>query len=237
MSREVVGQLRRARAQLDAGDYAAAADTCQKILDEEWYCLPALRMLARSAAATGRIDVAEESFRACANIDPEDDLAHVGLALCAEARGDPEAAANEYHRALELAPTDLELVAEVNRRMGAVHRTPLMAAREAMSRGAFADAQELLGEPSDDEDLAVELTRAHAMWEMGEPQGVWDLCWRLLQKHPTCVRALHWLHRAGPLVEKPLYVRIMAKRLQQIAPDLPPFCPSIRANECASSSS
>jgi tetratricopeptide (TPR) repeat protein len=205
---------------------------CQAILQEMPACLPALRIQARAAAELGALDVAVISFRASSAIDPEDEMAHVGLALCAEAQGDRATATAEFRRALELAPHDQRIADEVANRDGEPVVTPLMEARSYAAEGFAERAILVLDERGQRKDVVADLTRARALWDLGRVEEVWDLCWEVSREHPSCVRALFWLHASGQLVEKPLYTRMIRKQLEQIAPGLEPYTQLLEEVAC-----
>src|SRR6476646_30497 len=171
----IVGQLSCAQAKVEAGDFENAVKTCEAILVSSPSCLPALRMIARAAAELGNIELAEISFRACSVIDPEDDVAHIGLALCADAQGDPERAVAEFWHAFELSPNDQQLGAELERRGAEVWDTPLMQARRALADGKPERAGLILEESGRPDDLATQLTYANALWQLGRVEDVWEL--------------------------------------------------------------
>jgi tetratricopeptide (TPR) repeat protein len=225
IDRAIARQLCCAQAKLQEGDFEAAMRLCQAILDEIPACLPALRIQARAATELGALDVAVMSFRASAEIDPEDEMAHVGLALCAEAQGDPALATAEFRRALELAPYDQRIADEVADRDGEPLVTPLMEARSLLEEGQPHRAIVVLDERVQRTDVVADLTRARALWDLGRIEEVWDLCWQISREHPNCVRALYWLQTSGQLVEKPL------KQLEQIAPGLEPYTAPLEALE------
>ncbi len=228
MNEGVVHQLFSAQSQIDAGNYEAALQMCQAIVDANASCLLARRIMAALAVESGELDKAIEAFRVCSLIDPEDEVAHVGLAMCADALDDHDTASAELRRALELAPTDRWIAEEVERRGDQVHRTPLMEAREALIAENPVRAMMSLGEHTDRSDLAVELTRAQALWQLGRYDAVWDLCWTISRQHPTCVGALIMLKAAGTAVDKPLFARMAARMLEQITPGLDAY--SLRIN-------
>src|SRR4051794_30317547 len=118
MRDETTDLLGCAQAYVRRGSYEDAFDTCQSILASNSNCLLAHRISGLSAIELGRLDEAIEAFYTCTLMDPVDEVAHVGLALCAERLGDWEAAAAEMCRALELAPADEWIVNEVVRRRG-----------------------------------------------------------------------------------------------------------------------
>jgi tetratricopeptide (TPR) repeat protein len=219
----IAQQLRCAQEQLRISEFENAGRICEAILEGSPNCLPALRILAHCATQLDMLDVAGASFRACAVIDPEDELAHVGLAICADCEGDPETAAVEFRRALELAPNDPGLAQEVIRREGDIITTPLMEARNALFFGNPERALTILNEWGPCGDIVADLTRARALWELGRLDDVWDLCWQISKESPTCIRALYWLRAAGQMIEKPLYVRMIKRLLEQIAPGLEPY--------------
>jgi len=231
----IARQLSCAQAKMEAGQFENAVTVCETLLESSPSCLPALRMLARAATELGQIELAQTSFRACSVIDPEDDMAHIGMALCADAQGDAETAVAEFWRAYELSPNDRQLADELERRGAEVWDTPLMQARRALAEGKPERAGLILEESGRMDDLATQLTYANALWQLGRVEDVWELCWPISKEFPTCLRALYWLRESGELVEKPLYVRMIRKLIEQIAPGLEPYTETINPIACPQS--
>ena len=103
---DLAQHLATARLKVEVGDYQGAAHASAAILADRPNCLLALRIQAYATLELGWLPAAEASFRSCASIDPEDELAHIGLAMCAEQQGELDQASAEFCRAWELAPND-----------------------------------------------------------------------------------------------------------------------------------
>src|SRR5579864_8316926 len=97
---EIVNLIADARRAAFERRFADAAAHASSVLDRLPTCLLALRVLAWAQLELDE-DGARETFQRCAEYDPEDALAHVGLAIWHQQRGDNETAVSEWVRAWE----------------------------------------------------------------------------------------------------------------------------------------
>lgn len=207
-----------ARSFVERHDFQSAAAACEAMLVAHPNCLAARRILALSALELGMLHLARQSFEKCVDIDPEDDVSHFGLAVCVEQVGDGEAAVREYCRALELAPDDPLITAQLNRLGVGEFTSKLMEARRALRRGSPADVARLLGPQTTGEDLAAMLTLIAALWELGAKNEIWLAASELHRKHPTCVKVLLWEIAAGVATGRNLQVRQLVSQADNIDP-------------------
>lgn len=212
-----------ARAQVVRGEFEAASESCRAILAEKPNCLPALRIQGYASLELGRYPLAEQAFRQAAIVDAEDELARVGLAICAEQRGDLRTTLAEIQRAGELAPDDPGIGAEIERLGGTRPATPLAQARRAVLEGQARQALDYLEGPVRDGDLAAKLTLASALWELNRKDEIWTMCSEIARDQPNCIRALLWLRAVGPGTGRTLQVRTITRDAEEIDPGLTLF--------------
>jgi tetratricopeptide (TPR) repeat protein len=212
-------ELLLARMQVRVRDYGGALETTRLLTEHSPDCLLAWRIRAACAMHLGERAVAEEAFRSCIDIDPEDALAHVGLACCAEATGDLAAAIGELRRARELAPADGGIVDELARLGDAEGRSPVLDARLALAEGDPGKALRILDhEPLGDAAALLTLTRA--LYVNGRIHEAWTLAGRVAREHPRCLAALEWLRVCAMSAEGALTVRMLTRRIDAIDPGM-----------------
>lgn len=214
-------RLQAARKAALEGVYSLAAELSREVLTEHPHALLALRLLAWSEMELEE-GTPEETFRACLEVDAEDAVAEVGLALTAERRKDDAEARLHLLRAYELDPT-LEGLADQLRRLGAdLPDGPLvdgMRKLRAGDLGAAATAFRMaavMHRP----DLAARLALATAIWPLGGRDQVENICSDVLTTHPNCLKALLYLLALAVERRRTLQVRELLQRVMDVDPGL-----------------
>src|SRR5512138_3594058 len=100
---EMLNSIAEARRAVVEHRFADALHLARAILAQLPTCLAALRVLAWAQLELEH-DEALDSFERCAELDPEDSLAHVGQAIWYQQRSEVEAARRHWQRAWELDP-------------------------------------------------------------------------------------------------------------------------------------
>jgi tetratricopeptide (TPR) repeat protein len=172
---------------------------CRHIL--EWfpkYSMP-YRLLGETALERDEYDEAASLFTRVLGADPEDVIAHVGLAVVHDEKKELEEAIWHLERAFELAPGNTEIRQELKRLYGEgegvepprVKLTPAALAhlylREGLYDRAITELRPLLKEDPDRVDLKVAL--AEALWREGRRREAAEACQEILKLLPNCLKA------------------------------------------------
>jgi tetratricopeptide (TPR) repeat protein len=139
---------------LERGDLATAEVHFRRALERNPADVPSVAGLGRVLLLAGRIDQADQAFRACAAAHPARVECPRGLASVALARGDREAARDRLAEALRLAPGDF----------GSRHAGALLDLGSGQAATALATLDQLAAE--DASSAEVELARAEALVEL-----------------------------------------------------------------------
>ena len=182
-----------------SGRYDEALAHLRHILQHYPKFLHAYSLLGKTLLETGQDDVAEEMFQRVLSGDPEDFVARVGLGVIYDRRGDLQRAIWHMERAFELAPENDVIQEELRRLYGrrdGVVPPRVMLTRGALARlyargGLFSRAVEtfrsLFAEEPERTDLRVAL--AEALWNDGQRVQAEDVCLRVLDELPYCLKA------------------------------------------------
>ena len=184
---------------VEKGQYDEAIAHLRHILQHYPKFLLAYRLLGKILLETGQDDVAEEMFLRVLSGDPEDFVARVGMSVIHDRRGDLQRAIWHMERAFELAPENDVIQEELRRLYG--RRDGLIPPRVMLTHGAlarlyargglFSRAIEtlcsLLAKEPERVDLRVAL--AEALWNDGQRVQAEDVCLRVLDELPYCLKA------------------------------------------------
>jgi len=184
---------------VERGRYDEAFAHLRHILQHYPKFLHAYRLLGKTLLETGQDDAAEEMFQRVLSGDPEDFVARVGLSVIYDRQGDLQRAIWHMERAFELAPDNDVIQEELRRLYGrrdGVVPPRVMLTRGALARlyargGLFSRAVEtfrsLLTEEPERVDLRVAL--AEALWNDGQRVQAEEVCLRVLDELPYCLKA------------------------------------------------
>jgi tetratricopeptide (TPR) repeat protein len=220
---EIVNLIAEARRAAFERRFADAAAHASAALDRLPTCLLALRILAWAQLELDQ-DAALATFQTCAEYDPEDALAHVGLAIWYQQRSQNEAAIGEWVRAWELDPHNQSI------RRGLVKLTG------ELPESGFADAVALLRGGHDDAaaetlrqvraeraDAAVALALVSALWSAGAQRDAFELAIGVLASYPRSVKAALYVAALEDKAGRTLRSREAIARAEQVDPGLTLF--------------
>ena len=184
---------------VEKGQYDEAIAHLRHILQHYPKFLLAYRLLGKILLETGQDDAAEEMFLRVLSGDPEDFVARVGMSVIHDRRGDLQRAIWHMERAFELAPENDVIQEELRRLYG--RRDGLIPPRVMLTHGALArlyargglfsraieTLRSLLAKEPERVDLRVAL--AEALWNDGQRVQAEDVCLRVLDELPYCLKA------------------------------------------------
>ncbi len=173
---------------------------CRHILERFPKYIVPYRLLGEAALENEEYyDEAVSLFTRVLGANPEDVIAHVGLAVVHDERKELEGAIWHLERAFELAPGNTEIRQELKRLYGEregvepprVKLTPAALARLYLREGlydrAITELRPLLKEDPDRVDLKVAL--AEALWREGHRREAAEICQEILEPLPDCLKA------------------------------------------------
>ena len=196
---EVRGILQAAQAALERGRPQETITACTHVRQQYPDAITALRLQGEAFLEIGRVNEARQAFERVLELDPYNVLAHIGLAVIAEDRGEIDRAIGEFRHAWELDPALPQLRNELTRLQRKRHGTSgpvrltraalanLHARNEALLR-AIREYRALLEEQPARADLSLGLVEAH--WRRGDDAEAAALCRQVLAAQPQTARAL-----------------------------------------------
>jgi tetratricopeptide (TPR) repeat protein len=225
---EILNLLADARRAAFEHRFDHAAASALHALDRMPTCLMGLRILAWAQLELDD-EAALETFRQCADFDPEDSLAHVGQAIWHQMRAENTAAVSEWIRAWELDPHNQ-----------AIRRAIVKLTRE-LPESTFADAVALLRDGRTEEAVAA-LRRVHserkepavalslmtALWSAGAQRDAFELAINVLSKHPRSVKAALYVAALEDRAGRTLRSREAIARAEQVDLGLTIFADVVR---------
>lgn len=161
--------------------------------------LDTYRVLGKAMLEAGQEEYAEDMFKRVLSGDPEDYVARVGMSIICDRQRELEGALWHVERAFELAPDNEAIRGEVRRLYGrrdgvepgrlGLTRAALarVHARGALYSRAIEEFEELLEEDPQRVDLLVAL--AEALWRNEERAQAEEVCLRILDELPFCLKA------------------------------------------------
>jgi tetratricopeptide (TPR) repeat protein len=161
--------------------------------------LGAYRVVGKAMLEVGQDQYAADMFRRVLSGDPEDYLTRVAISILYDRQGDLEKALWHMERAFELAPDNEAIRGEMRRLYG--RRDGVEPGRLDLTRGALArtysrgglysraveEIQALLVDEPKRIDLQVAL--AEALWCNEQRAAAEDICRRVLEELPYCLKA------------------------------------------------
>ncbi len=190
----------QADAALSAGDHKKATSLALLIQRHFPKDYQTLELIGKLYLENRRLQESRDAFARSLEIDPENVLARSALAMIAEEEGDLDEALEQFERALDVAPGNHEVAAEVERLRAQLGRgkspepgsSMHATARRFLAVNRYENAipwlQEVLRQSPDLTDVAMGLIRA--LWLARRQREAEDLARELIVQHPDCLGAL-----------------------------------------------
>jgi tetratricopeptide (TPR) repeat protein len=206
-----------------------AARHASEVLARLPSCLVALRVLAWA-----QLELEDEraigTFQQCVEHDPEDALAHVGLAIWYQLHEEKELAISAWTRAWELDPDNQSIRRGLARLTGEL---PDSAFADAISALRAGRADEALGalqqlRAQSGHDAAHEIALMSALWNRGAQREAFDLAIGVLNRYPRSVKPALFVAALEDRAGRTLRSREAIARAEQIDPGLQLFADVVR---------
>jgi len=214
--------LNRSRRALSDGAYEDALSWCHRVLQYFPKCLEAYSILGQASFEIGQVKEAEETFKKVASADPENALAHRKLGLLFQQRGEIEEALWELLISRELEPDHPDIKGMIEKLPSdsnwVARPSPGLLGRLYMRQGLYSRAAAEFRALADSLDLRVALSES--LWRIEEYEEAEEVCHRILQDSPDCVKALLLL---GEISRKSPLAGDEGKRLWEQAKALDPL--------------
>lgn len=184
---------------IDDSHLEAAVRHCRHILKQFPRHVDTYRLLGKALLEQAQLDDAADVFHRVLSADPEDFIAHAGLAIAHKQQNHLHEAAWHMERAFEVEPYNgaiRESLQDLVGRRDGLPPQQLTLTSGALARihvqgelyaQAISDLRQLLAEESDRVDLQVLL--AEALWRDGQRIDAAEECNRILAQLPDCVKA------------------------------------------------
>jgi tetratricopeptide (TPR) repeat protein len=220
---EILNLIAEARRAAFEHRFDDAARHASSALERLPTCLGALRILAWAQLELDD-DAALETFKRCADSDPEDALAYVGQAIWHQQRRDNDAAITNWVRAWELDPHNQAIRRGLVKLTRELPESPLADAIALLRNGRAEEAVEALKRlRSERSDAAVDASLMAALWTIGAYGEALELANSLLAHHPHCVKTALYVAALEDRAGRTLRSREAIARAEQADPGLTLF--------------
>ena len=225
---EIVNLIADARSAAFEHRFADAAAQAATALDRLPSCLLALRIQAWAQLELDD-DMALETFQSCAELDPEDALAHVGQAIWYQQRSQIQAAVEQWTRAWELDPHNQSIRRALVKLTGELPESPFADAIALIRAGRADDAVDVLRRlRKQRKDVAVGLSLVNALWTIGARHEAFELATSVLANHPRSVKAALYVAALEEHAGRTLRCREAIARVEHVDPGLAVFSDIVR---------
>ena len=182
-----------------ADSYDEAIAICRHILTHFPKHVRSYRLLGEACLEKGDYVEAANFFKRVLSVDLEDVVVYVGLSIVFDEEGALEEAIWQLERAFELSPGNAEIRKELQRLYGErdgtappkLKLTPAalgrLYLREGLYQRAVDEFKSVLQE--DPERADVQTTLAQALWWSEQRREAAEVCERILEKFPNCLKA------------------------------------------------
>jgi thioredoxin-like negative regulator of GroEL len=228
---EIYKLIAEARAAAFDHRFDRAARLASDVLDRLPGCLVALRLLGWAQLELDADDepTALSTFRQCAELDPEDALAHVGQAIWFQQRRDDESASRQWIHAWELDPQNQAIRRALVKLTGELLESPLADAIGLLRSGREDDAADLLRHlRRERKDPGVALKLITALWAIGAQREAFEVALAVHASHAQCVKAALYVAALEDRAGRTLRSREIIARAEQVDPGLTLFADVVR---------
>ncbi|HEY76735.1 MAG TPA: tetratricopeptide repeat protein, partial [Thermoflexia bacterium] len=191
--------IRQMKQLIEEGRYDEVVAHGRHILERYPKYLEVYRVLGEAMLEAGQEDQAENMFLRVLSGDPENFVAHAGMSVIYDRRGDLDKALWHMERAFEISPDNPAIRNELRRLYG--RKTGVEPGRLDLTQAALArlyargghyrraieELRALLEEEPDRVDLQVAL--AEALWKNEQRIQAEELCLDILERLPFCLKA------------------------------------------------
>jgi tetratricopeptide (TPR) repeat protein len=225
---EMLNAMAEARRAVIEGRFADAASHARAMLDTLPSYLAALRVLAWAQLELEQ-DEALDTFERCAELDPEDALAHVGQAIWHQQRAQNESATRHWQRAWELDPDNQAIRRALVKLTGELPESPLADAISLLRGGrAMAAAEGLRTLRGQRDDVVVSLSLMTALTASGAHRDALDLALGVYTRGFPSVKAALYVAALEDHAGRTLRSREAIARAEQVDPGLTLFADVVR---------
>lgn len=184
---------------LEENRLSEAVAHCRHILKKFPRHVETYRLYGKALLEQQKFSEAVDIFQRVLSADPEDFISHVGLAITHKEKGEVPQAIWHFERAFEMDPYNAAIQEEL--RGLYAHRDGLRPERINLTRGALArlyfrgnlyqqaaaELRQILSQNGERLDLQALL--AETLWRDDQRVDVVDVCLRILDKTPYCIKA------------------------------------------------
>ncbi|MFW6042473.1 MAG: tetratricopeptide repeat protein [Chloroflexota bacterium] len=184
---------------IDESRLGEAVRHCRFILEQYPRHVDTYRLLGKAFLEQGNLQGAADVFRRILSADPEDFIAHAGMAIIYKQEDQYKQAVWHMERAFEVDPYNAaiqEALKDLYGRRDGLPPGQLPLTRSALSRlyvkgemyaQAIAELGELVNE--DDQRIDLKVLLAEALWRNSQRVDAVDVCQSVLQELPDCTKA------------------------------------------------